>query len=127
MNRTDQHMIFRALGFLTLILRYPQKDEETARVRAIATLIEAFCAEAVPDSLAIEHLQDMQKGDTVSTGIVSSMNHFLSSLRESSQKDETSFLSSLQDLQVLLEEEERFSSEQAAYSREARLPTSAPN
>jgi len=51
MTRTDQKVIFTALGFLAVVLDNVPRESQALRATTLAQLIEAFCATAVPEAL----------------------------------------------------------------------------
>lgn len=49
MTRTDYKIIFRALGFLAVVLNNVPREKQAQRAATLAQLIEAFCAASMPE------------------------------------------------------------------------------
>lgn len=54
MTRTDQKVLFTALGFLAVVINDVPGDGRAARATALADLIEGFCKTMVPDAFGLE-------------------------------------------------------------------------
>ena len=52
MTRTDQKLLFTALGFMAVLLNDTPQDKQALRATALAGLIESFCMSVVPEAFA---------------------------------------------------------------------------
>jgi hypothetical protein len=82
MTRTDYKVLFTALGFLAVILDNVPRDRQAARATAVAELIEAFCASAMPDAFPNAASDDVQGVEAQHT-----LERYLTDLRETGSAD----------------------------------------
>lgn len=58
MTRDDHKILFKALGFLAVIVRDVPADKQAARAQALATLMENFCFSTEAESSATPPAED---------------------------------------------------------------------
>lgn len=66
MTRTDYKVIFTALSFLAVTLDDVPRDRRALRANALAQLMEAFCATAVPEAFIATPPYDHATADNIS-------------------------------------------------------------